>query len=149
MYGVTDDMCFLYFILCGMEGAKLIHEELSYIIRGILYEVHNELGQFLSEKQYCDCIEVKLKERGIEYIREYVIPVVFEGERPGRSRADFLVAKAILLEIKVVPHFSPETFKQCRRYITSCNMDLLLLVNFFYKSTVIKRVLNPNFADNI
>ncbi len=59
-----------------MEG-KLLHEELTYIVRGILYEVHNELGQFWGEKQYCDLIAKKLTERRLAYIREYVIPAKY------------------------------------------------------------------------
>lgn len=126
-----------------MEGTKLLHADLSFIIRGVLYQVHNELGQFWGEKHYCDAIENKFKILGIMYVREYAIPVSFVGEKPGRSRVDFLIDNKIILEIKVVPSFSPETFKQCMRYLVASGKDLLLLVNFYYRTTSIKRILNP------
>ena len=129
-----------------MEG-NLLHQDISYVIRGILYQVHNELGQFRGEKQYCDRIEFILKERQIEYVREYVIPESFVGERRGRNRVDFFIAGRVFVEVKVVPSFSPEIFKQCKRYLVSSGKDLLLLVNFYHKSTVIERVLNPNFKN--
>lgn len=46
-----------------MNRINLVQEELSYKIRGILYAVHNELGQYRNEKQYCDSIQVKLAEK--------------------------------------------------------------------------------------
>ena len=36
---------------------KLIYPALSYKITGILFKVHNQLGRFCSERQYCDLIE--------------------------------------------------------------------------------------------
>ena len=39
---------------------KLLHGELSYQINGLLFDVHNELGQFAKEKQYGDLLEKKL-----------------------------------------------------------------------------------------
>ena len=41
---------------------KLIHKDLSYKIRGILFTVQNELGRFRNEKQYGDAFEEKIKD---------------------------------------------------------------------------------------
>ena len=78
----------------------IIHKELSFIINGILFEVHNELGKFSSEKQICDLIELKLKERDLKYLRENNLLSEHEGENPGRHRVDFLIDNKIILEIK-------------------------------------------------
>ena len=40
---------------------KLIFPELSYILMGILFEVHNKLGTKYQEKHYQRAIEIKLK----------------------------------------------------------------------------------------
>jgi len=126
---------------------NLLHEELSYKVRGILYEVHNELGSYRNEKQYCDKIEFGLKEKGLKYEREKILLPSFDGEQKGRNRIDFIVEDKIIIEVKVVPSFSPNDFKQCKRYLVSSNKELCLLVNFGLKSCVIKRILNPDLLN--
>ena len=48
---------------------KIIYPELSYIITGILFAVHNELGQYAREKQYGDLIEKRFNEIKMPYKR--------------------------------------------------------------------------------
>lgn len=130
-----------------MRRISLVHEELSYEIRGLLYDVHNELGQYRNEKQYCDRLEIFLKEKGLKYEREKVLQQSFEGERKGRNRIDFIVENKIIIEVKAKPSFCPDDFRQCKRYLVSSNKELCLLVNFGLKSCVIKRVLNPDLQN--
>jgi len=89
-----------------MGRAQILHEELSYKIRGILYKVHNQLGRFRNEKQYCDAIEQLLKEIRLDYKREMVLQQSFVGERVGRNRIDFIVENEIIIEVKSAPSFS-------------------------------------------
>ena len=121
---------------------KLLYKDLTYIVRGILFETHNELGRMLKEKQYCDLIEVKLKERKIRHLRESVLPPSFEGEHKGRNRVDFIIEGKKILEIKTVSFLSKNDYWQCQRYLSSTNLELLLLVNFRSKFLTVKRLLN-------
>ncbi len=127
-----------------MERIVLIHEVLSYILRGIFYEVHNELGKFRNEKQYCDLIEEKLKVKLLNYGREIVLNKSFVGEKKGRNRIDFIVDNKIIIEVKATPSFSRNDYMQCQRYLVSSGLKLCLLVNFGLNGCVIKRILNPN-----
>ena len=126
---------------------KLIFEDLTYKVRGICYKAHNELGRYRNEKQYCDYIEQELKKEKLQYKREYILPKSFEGERIGRNRVDFIIENKLILEAKVVPSFSINIYRQCKRYLTSSNLRLLLLVNFFYEGVVIKRILNTSMNE--
>lgn len=53
--------------------SKLLYPELSYIVVGVCFSVHNELGPYAREKQYGNLIEKKLKEAKIPFKRELLI----------------------------------------------------------------------------
>ena len=36
---------------------KVLYPELSYLIYGLCYKIHNELGRYRNEKQYADDFE--------------------------------------------------------------------------------------------
>ncbi|PIR75183.1 MAG: GxxExxY protein [Candidatus Magasanikbacteria bacterium CG_4_9_14_0_2_um_filter_42_11] len=126
----------------SMEGSLLIFKEETYILRGLFFQVQNELGRYRNEKQYGDAFEHKLKENGIQYEREKILPMSFEGEQKGRNRIDFLVFGKIIVELKHNPSFSRDDYYQCQRYLVSADMWLALLVNFQPKYVNIKRILN-------
>ena len=44
---------------------KLIHEDLTYAIRGILIDVHNQLGPVLPEEFYQRAVAIGLDRQGI------------------------------------------------------------------------------------
>ena len=46
---------------------NLIEKDLSYVVRGVLFEVHNELGKYRNEKQYSDALAFKFQSRSIKF----------------------------------------------------------------------------------
>ena len=77
---------------------KLVFGELSFLINGILYQVHNELGRFAREKQYADLVETKLKAIKISYRRELEV-----GD--SGNKIDFSIEDKIVVELKAKPFF--------------------------------------------
>ena len=121
---------------------EIVYKELSYKLNGILFTVHNELGRYRNEKQYCDLIEKYLKDFNIPYEREKILPVSFVGEKRGRSKVDFMIDGKILLEVKSKPFLEKSDYYQARRYLVSCKKRLAILVNFHQRYIAPKRVLS-------
>lgn len=72
---------------------NIIHQELSYQLGGVFYKVHDTLGRFAREKQYCDLLGKCLSEKGIKYERERKISKTGDDI----NRADFIIENKILL----------------------------------------------------
>lgn len=123
---------------------KLIYPGLSYKIAGILFKVHNNLGKLCSEKQYSDLIEKYLRESNFLYEREKVLPPLFEGEKGGRNKADFIIEDKIILEIKSKRIISKDDYFQIRKYLNVLKLKLGILVNFRSSYLHPKRILNSS-----
>jgi len=115
----------------------IIQKELSYNIAGILFKVHNNIGRFCREKQYCDEIEMLLKERDIKYKREL--------EDGLGNRFDFIIEDKIVLEVKAKNSINKEDYFQVKRYLELNNIELGLLVNFRYTFLKPKRIINTKY----
>jgi len=121
---------------------KLIYPELSYIIMGILFEVHNKLGTKYQEKHYRRAIEIKLKELNIPYKREVKVNVEFGKEILGEFFIDFIIDNRIILETKKVWRITQDDVKQVLRYLKATKLKLAILANFRYRRLEYRRVLN-------
>jgi GxxExxY protein len=104
--------------------------------------VHNSLGRFRNEKQYADALESLFKENKINYEREKELEPSFEGEHRRRNVADFIVEDKIVLELKTKTALTQEEYFQVKRYLSTCNKKLGILVNFRTKYLAPKRILN-------
>ncbi len=102
---------------------KVLYSELSYIITGILFATHNELGRYAREKQYGDIIELKLKEAKIPHRRE--APIADSG-----NILDFIIDNKIVLELKSVRIITRDNYRQIQNYLQQTQLKLGLLVNF-------------------
>lgn len=119
---------------------KVIYPELSYTITGILFDIHNELGQYAREKQYGDLLEKHLVEISMPYKREFTI---------GNSGniIDFVIDNKIILELKATRTIINEHFRQIQNYLQQSNFRLGILVNFrqkYLKPARIIRIDNPH-----
>ena len=118
--------------------SKLVYPELSYKIMGILFDVHNRLGNGFEEKYYQRAVEKLLKLNKLS----------FEGDKISKFFLDFLVDNKIVVELKAVPELLPIHFRQIRSYLKVKGLRLGILVNFRAKRLIYKRILNGEFHAN-
>ena len=109
-------------------STKVIYPELSYNIVGCLFDVHNELGRFAKEKQYCELLNKLFKEKGLIFEREKQIS--FENVGRFTNQVDFDINSQIILEIKAKVAITKDDYNQINRYLEVGNRELGILVNF-------------------
>ena len=122
---------------------EIIEKELSYIITGLLFKIHNDLGRFSREKQYGDAFEKLLTENKIEFERERSLPLVNIANQM-TNKADFVILKRILLDLKAKPVVTKDDYYQMNRYLEASKLNLGIIVNF--RNTYLKpiRVIRSN-----
>lgn len=130
-----------------VKSSKLIFARETYLLRGILFEVYNELGSSQKEMVYSKAIEIAFEKRNIPYEKEKKIDLSFEGKKLGNLFIDFIVWNKVGLEIKAKPLITREDFRQALRYAETLNLPLILLVNFRTSTgkIFIKRIINSKY----
>ena len=108
----------------------LRHKDLVYRIRGVLFDVHNHLGNIYSEKTYENAIVVGLEYMGISAKPQEVFTVQYKGHEVGMYVPDILVDEKVILELKNVPSLLPIHKAQVISYLKVTGKGLGLLANF-------------------
>ena len=99
-------------------------------IIGAAIEVHRALGPGLLESAYKECLSRELTLRGIPFLREVPLPVIYKGAKVECAyRLDFLV-DGVVLEIKSVSGIDPIYEAQLLTYMKLGEWRLGLLMNF-------------------
>lgn len=109
---------------------KLVHEELSYQIRGALFEVYNQLGPGFREETYKLAVLSELKQRGVPVECEVSIDIFYKGLPIDRYRLDIVVDDKVILELKAVDELHPRHAAQLLSYLKASGLRLGMLVNF-------------------
>ena len=93
--------------------------------------VHRALGPGLLESAYRDCLQIELASRGHQVEREQILPINYRGHTiPRAFRADLLVDRELLLELKAVETLLPVHRVQLVTYLRLLRLPLGLLINF-------------------
>jgi GxxExxY protein len=104
---------------------------LSNEVIGAAIEVHRQLGPGLLESVYRDCLVYELKSKELDVAREVTMPVRYKGlEFPAAYRADLVVEKKLILELKAVEALLPVHAAQLLSYLKISGARLGLLINF-------------------
>ena len=118
----------------------LAEEELSYQVRGAIYEVYNQLGFGYLEKVYERALLLELVARGVSARCQVPIGVRYKGQVVGEYFVDVIVENRILLELKAQTRISRADEAQLLNYLTASGLRVGMLVNFAYPKAQIRRL---------
>jgi GxxExxY protein len=93
-------------------------------------EVYATLKCGFSERVYHNAMEIQLREHGIPYETERNIPVLFKNYVVGFIRADLLVDRSIVVELKSVAKIKQDHIDQCGRYMKLLGYARGIVINF-------------------
>ncbi len=108
----------------GLEAA------LTERIIKVYYEVYNELGFGFLESVYSRSMAIALAQSGLAVESEVWIPVTFRGEAVGSFRADMIVERKVILELKTADAISKAHEAQLTHYLRSTEFEVGLVLNF-------------------
>ena len=95
------------------------------------FHIHYQLGPGLLESVYERILERSLLKRGLAVERQTRVGFEFDGERFDNAfRADLIVERCVLVEVKSVVDLTPVYFMQVHTYLRLLNYPVGLLINF-------------------
>jgi GxxExxY protein len=105
--------------------------DISFKIRGCIFKVYNSLGPGLLESVYEAALIYELHTINLEVESQVPIPVVYNEIKLDLGfRADIIVDKKVIIEIKSIENIAEVHHKQVLTYLKLTGIKLGLLVNF-------------------
>ena len=106
-------------------------DNITYEIRGAIYDVYKTLGPGLLESVYEEALVFELEQRGLKVERQKVVPIIYKGNSlKTELRLDLLVEDQVIVELKSVEEMKKVYAKQLLTYLRLMDKRLGLLVNF-------------------
>ncbi len=119
--------------------------ELTHAIIGAAIEVHRRLGPGLLESAYRACLAYELRKRGFEVEEEKPVPVVYdEVKLECGFRADLIVNRQIVVELKAKTSIHPVDKAQVLSHLRLLKLRFGLLINFHEEKLLdgVSRIVN-------
>jgi GxxExxY protein len=125
----------------------LKHRDLTEKLIRIFFDIYNELGHGFLESVYEEAFAISLGENGVFFERQIAVPVWFHGKRIGDFRADLLIDKKVIVELKAGRAVDAACEKQLLNYLRATEVEVGILFNFGPKAEF-KRYIFENERKN-
>jgi GxxExxY protein len=123
-------------------------DEITYKINGCAMKVHNKLGNGFQEVIYQRCLAIEFNRIGLQFGREVEQTIFYDGIDVGTRRADFVVERQIIVELKAVIQLEDVHLAQAKNYVAAYNFPIGLLINFGATSLQFKKIYNPKYSQD-
>ena len=109
----------------------MTENEISKVVVDAALTVHRELGTGLLETVYEVTLAYELTQRGLSVERQVPVAIDYRGVRFHEAfRADLVVARKVIIELKSVEQVSEAHKKQVQTYLRLTGCKLGFLLNF-------------------
>src|SRR5256885_13451957 len=105
-------------------------DDLTHMIIGCAYKVHNTLGSGFLEKVYENALRIELEKAGFRVKQQEPINVMYEGQIIGEYYADLWVNERVVVELKAALVLAKVHEVQLVNYLTATGINDGLLINF-------------------
>jgi len=119
---------------------KLLYEDITYKIRGSVFQVKDEIGLGHKESVYQKALAEAFRIAGLRFTQEKRIDVFFRGKKVGIYQPDFIIEDQVLIELKALPFVGSTELKQIWQYAKGSPYKLALLINFGPQGVAIERM---------
>ena len=128
-----------------MINEKYKYSELTAKIIACAITVHKTLGNGFQEVIYQRALEIEMQVAGINFKREFEMPIYYRGQHIGTRRVDFLVDDVVSVELKALSALEKVHFAQAINYLEAYNLEVGLLINFGETTLNFKRLTNTKY----
>jgi GxxExxY protein len=109
----------------------MMENEIADRIMDAAVQIHRELGPGLLESVYEVILAQKVADSGLVVERQVPVPIRYQGVVFDEGfRADLIVEKRVIIELKSVERLQPVHSKQLLTYLRLTDCRLGLLINF-------------------
>lgn len=124
------------------------YSELTAKIIGCAMTVHKALGNGFQEVIYQRALQIEMALAGLNFNREFEMPIYYRETHIGTRRVDFLVENLISVELKAKTTLEDIHFAQAINYLEAYNLEIGLLINFGETSLNFKRLNNKKYRSS-
>jgi GxxExxY protein len=103
---------------------------MEHMLREISSDIWKSLGPGYSESVYHCAFEVALRKRLVNYETERIIPIFYDDQNVGNVRADLIIERKVVVELKSVARLNEQYRIQARNYLHLLGLDQGYLINF-------------------
>ena len=121
------------------------YSELTEKIIKCAMTVHSALGSGFQEVIYQRALEIEMQLAGLNFKREFEMPIYYRDQLIGTRRVDFFVEEVISVELKATSKLENVNFTQAINYLEAYNLEIGLLINFGEASLNFKRLTNKKY----
>jgi GxxExxY protein len=111
-------------------SSTLLEASRVYSIVGGFYDVYNYYGYGFSEGVYAGALELELRDRGHDVVREIAVDVCYKGRHVAWHRLDMVVDERIIVELKAGERVPRVAEWQLRNYLRATRFEVGVLLFF-------------------